>query len=350
MTPEDRARVLAAVAETVSEGSRQSRACEVAGVGERTIQRWQHPETAQDGRQGPLTVPGNKLSVAERESVLTVAASTEFCNKSPHQIVPTLADRGSYLASESTFYRLLRGAELLAHRGRERPKTKHRPKALAATKPNELYSWDITYLLSGVRGQYFYLYLFLDIFSRKIVGWRVHDRESADFSSVLLTEICKREGIDESQLCLHSDNGGPMKGATMLVTMQRLGIMPSFSRPSVSNDNPYSESNFKTMKYCPMFPTKPFESIEAATAWVESFVAWYNNRHLHSAIRFVTPESRHCGTDVAILEKRVSVYEIAKNKNPSRWSKQTRNWSRIDIVKLNFLKEDLVSDKQTAVA
>jgi len=338
VTAENRAQVLAAVAETVNEGCRQSKACEVAGVGERTLQRWQLPQTAVDGRHGPLTVPRNKLSAGEREQIVATATSAEFCNKSPHQIVPTLADRGNYLASESTFYRLLKDGALVSHRGRARPKTMHRPKALSATKPNELYSWDITYLLSGVRGTYFYLYLFLDVFSRKIVGWRVHDCESADFSSVLLTEICNREGIDQAQLCLHSDNGGPMKGATMLVTMQRLGIMPSFSRPSVSNDNPFSESNFKTMKYCPMFPTKPFESIEAATAWVESFVNWYNNRHLHSAIRFVTPESRHCGTDVAILENRISVYENAKSKNPSRWSQQTRNWNRIDIVKLNFLK------------
>ncbi len=350
MTEPDRARVLEVVAEAVNEGCRQSKACEVVGVDERTLQRWQRPDTAQDGRHGPLSVPANKLTDVERTAIVATAVSAEFCNKSPHQIVPTLADRGEYLASESSFYRLMREADVLTHRGSTNPKTKKRPKALEAVKPNELYSWDITYLLSTIRGQYFYLYMFLDIFSRKIVGWRVHERESADFSSVLLTEICVREGIEENQLSLHSDNGSPMKGATMLVTMQRLGIMPSFSRPSVSDDNPFSESLFKTVKHCPLYPTKPFESLAEATAWVESFVVWYNTEHLHSAISFVTPQSRHCGGDVEILKKRISVYENAKKKNPSRWSKSTRNWNRVTTVKLNHLKADLESDMYAAVA
>jgi len=201
-----------------------------------------------------------------------------------------------------------------------------RPKALQATKPNEVYSWDITYLLSALRGQYFYLYMYLDIFSRKIDGWRVHEAQSADLSSALLTEICEDEGINPNQLTTHADNGGPMKGATMLVTMQKLGVVPSFSRPSVSNDNPFSESLFKTLKYCPQYPTKPFELIEEATSWVGSFVSWYNNEHLHSVIKFVAPSTRHAGQDVAILEKRNCVYQEAREKNPLRWSSESRNW------------------------
>jgi transposase InsO family protein len=215
--------------------------------------------------------------------------------------------------------------------------------ALRALQPNEVYSWDITYLLSSLRGQYFYLYMFLDVFSRKIVGWRVHERESSDLSSYLLTEICLAENIDKKQLSLHADNGGPMKGATMLVTMQKLGVVPSFSRPSVSDDNPFSESLFKTLKYCPQYPTKPFDSIEAATAWVSSFVEWYNTEHLHSGIKFVTPSARHAGLDKGILEKRSTIYESAKKKNPLRWSGTTRNWNRIDTVNLNSLKEEFKS-------
>ena len=204
-----------------------------------------------------------------------------------------------------------------------------------ATSPNELYSWDITYLMSTVRGQYFYLYLFLDVFSRKIVGAEVHAHESAETSSKLLAKICKVEGVEKGRLTLHADNGGPMKGATILLTMQWLGVMPSFSRPSVSNDNPYSEANFRTLKFCPMYPKKPFESIEAAQAWVEKFVIWYNTVHLHSGIRFVTPESRHNGQAAELLQNREAVYAKAKTTNPSRWSGRTRNWSRIDHVKLN---------------
>jgi transposase InsO family protein len=336
----DRAEVLALVANAVRDGSRQGLACEAVGVDERTLQRWQRPATATDGRHGPLAAPQNKLSVVEREKVLAVAASPEFRDKSPRQIVPTLADRGEYLASESSFYRILTAASQLAHRGRAGPKNRHRPKALEATEPNQVYSWDITFLLSTLRGRYFYLYLFLDIFSRKIVGFRVHDRESMEFSSLLLSEICAQEKIDEAQLTVHADNGGAMKGSTMLATMERLGVMPSFSRPSVSDDNPFSESLFRTLKYCPVFPTKPFESTESATEWVEAFVAWYNGEHLHSGIGFVTPSSRHRGADVAILEKRHIVYEEAKRKNPSRWSKETRNWERVDNVKLNCLKSE----------
>lgn len=326
----------------MKDGASQRAACAVACVTERTLQRWRQSPTLEDRRKGPVTKPGNQLTEKERANVILISTSAEFRDKSPHQIVPELADRGEFVASESTFYRVLKSEALLAHRGKARPKTMSRPKELEASKPNEIYSWDITYLLSAVRGQYFYLYMFLDIFSRKIVGWRIHDRESADLSSALLTAICAGEQIDENQLSLHADNGGPMKGATMLVTMQKLGVIPSFSRPSVSDDNPFSESLFKTLKYCPQYPTKPFESIEAAMTWVEAFVAWYNCEHLHSGIKFVTPASRHDGGDVEILEKRNVVYMNARAKNPSRWSTTTRNWEPITTVKLNRLKNEIV--------
>jgi putative transposase len=340
VTLADRSKVLVLVAETVKDGSRQGKACEVVGINERTLQRWLKPATTKDGRRGPLSTPQNKFTVNESAKILEMATSPEFCDKSPHQIVPALADRGEYVGSESSFYRLLKASEMLAHRGKSRAKNNHRPLAFESTRPNEVYSWDITYLLSRIRGQYFYLYMFLDIFSRKIVGWRVHDRESAEYAAQLLSDICNCEGIDEGQLAVHADNGGPMKGATMLATIQRLGIMPSFSRPSVSDDNPFSESLFKTLKYCPSFPMKPFESVVAATGWVEAFVAWYNNVHLHSGIKFVTPSSRHSGADVEILKQRQIVYEKAKNKNPSRWSKETRNWDRVTTVHLNCLKKE----------
>lgn len=340
MTNIDRSQVLTLVASAVEDGSRQSRACAAVGVDERTLQRWQRPETAEDGRHGPVATPQSAFSAVERENILAIALSPEFCDKSPHQIVPALADRGEFVASESSFYRILALAKQLAHRGRAKQKSRHRPKALEATKPNEVYSWDITYLLSNVRGRYFYLYLFLDIFSRKIVGHRVHECESMEFSSRLLVETCERENVNRDELTVHADNGGPMKGATMLATMQTLGVVPSFSRPSVSDDNPFSESLFKTLKYCPRYPSKPFDSIAAASTWVDAFVTWYNDEHLHSAIKFVTPSSRHGGQDVAILDQRLLVYEAAKRRNPSRWSSDTRNWKRVGSVKLNCLKEE----------
>lgn len=182
--------------------------------------------------------------------------------------------------------------------------------------------------------------MFMDIYSRKIMGFRVHECESMEFSSVLIEEICFRERILVNQLVLHADNGGAMKGATMLATLQKLGVVLSFSRPRVSDDNPYSESLFKTLKYCPKYPSKPFDSIEAASNWVGEFVDWYNNGHLHSGIKFVTPASRHEGRDAEILKKRKEVYTAAKMKHPNRWSREIRNWSKVEKVFLNYLQEN----------
>jgi transposase InsO family protein len=285
------------------------------------------------------TSPANKLSREERAKLIAVTTNEEFRDLSPHQIVPRLADRGEYLASEATIYRVLKAESLLTHRGRSKPRDVARPRAFEATAPGQLLSWDITYLRSQIVGQFFYLYLFIDLFSRKIVGWEVHDCESAEHSSRLLSKICMDEGIQKNQVVVHSDNGSPMKGATMLATMQRLGVVPSFSRPAVSNDNPFSESLFKTLKYCPQYPSKPFASIEDTRTWVGQFVKWYNTVHLHSAIGFTTPESRHRGEDLEILEKRKKIYESAKQKNPSRWSGGIRNFEKIKVVQLNWLKE-----------
>jgi len=157
-------------------------------------------------------------------------------------------------------------------------------------------------------------------------------------AATMIEAICRAEGINKDQLSLHSDNGGPMKGATMLATLQRLGVMPSFSRPSVSDDNPYSEALFKTTKYCPMYPSKPFDGASTALSWVKRFVYWYNEEHLHSGIKFVTPGSRHRGEDKVILAKRRAVYEQAKKLMPIRWSRQTRNWVHVGEVSLNPLK------------
>ena len=346
---DDRAAILTLVAEGSASGLRLVDSCESVGVELRTVQRWRLLPTLEDGRKGPITQSAHKLTLIEKERIREISSSIEFINKSPHQIVPALADRGVFVASESSFYRVLRASEMLQHRGKSKPKTMNRPMPLVAVKPNEVYSWDITYLLSNIRGQYFYLYMFLDLFSRMIVGWQVHSKQSDELSSQLLADICEREGVDKNQLTTHADNGGPMKGATMLVTMQKLGVIPSFSRPSVSNDNPFSESLFKTLKYCPEYPTKPFESVQAATAWVESFVRWYNTEHLHSGIKFVTPESRHYGLDAEILVKRSLVYKAARDQNPLRWSKQPRNWGRIQSVKLNCLNDEINSNTSLAV-
>jgi len=175
----------------------------------------------------------------------------------------------------------------------------------------------------------------MDVYSRKVVAWQVHGCESSELAADLMIEACFREHITQDQIVLHSDNGSPMKGATMLAKLQDLGVMPSFSRPSVSDDNPYSEALFRTLKYRPEYPESAFIGLSDARDWTERFVEWYNNRHLHSGIRFVTPADRHSGKDKEILAKRHQVYLEAKNKHPERWSGKTRNWSSIEQVALN---------------
>ncbi|BBJ22783.1 hypothetical protein W01_07100 [Candidatus Nitrotoga sp. AM1P] len=222
-------------------------------------------------------MPKNKLSVLERERLLTVVNPEEFGSLPPSQIVPILADRGKYIASKSTRYRIMRAENQLRYRGAERPaQRRYKPRALCATAPNQLFSWDITYLPTPVKGIYFYLYLFMDIFSRKIVGWQIYDAGSSDLAGEVMRDICAREAIVPNQVVLHSDNGSPMKGATMLATLQALGVAPSFSRPAVSNDNPFSESLFKTLKYRPAYPCQAFENLLTARQWVSTFVQWYN--------------------------------------------------------------------------
>ena len=324
--------------EAIENNCRVAVACDDIGINVKTLGRWK--SRVQDQRKGPNSKPANKLTEEERNEVLMIATSETYRDLPPSQIVPALADEGKYIASESTFYKILKEEKMLEHRGKSKAPSNNRPAPLVSTGPNQIYSWDITYLRGPILGTFFYLYLFMDIFSRKIVGHAVHLTESMEHSSKLIDEICRNEGIERDQLVLHSDNGGAMKGATMLATLQRLGVVPSFSRPRVSDDNPFSESLFKTLKYCPEFPSRQFKSIEEAKTWVENFVDWYNTKHLHSGIKFISPADRHEGKDEAILKRRKIVYETAKLKNPNRWARETRNWNKIEKVYLNYLQKE----------
>lgn len=320
------------VEEAVAGGARFHKACEVVGLPARTVQRWVHSPV--DGRKGPRRSPANKLTQRERAEVVEVATSPEFRDMSPKQIVPLLADRGAYVASESTFYRVLHAEKLQHRRSRARPPAP-RPREHAAHGPWQVASWDITYLRSYVRGEFFFLYLIVDVWSRKILGWDVHEAESSELAAALVERVRLDADRELDGWVLHSDNGGPMKGATMLATLQRLGVVPSFSRPRVSDDNPFAESLFRTLKYRPEYPVSGFATLEDARRWVAAFVHWYNHEHQHSGIGFVTPADRHAGDDLEILDVRRSVYERARRRNPERWSGDARAWSRPDVVVLN---------------
>lgn len=348
---QERQVILSLLDEAQAAGARLKPACEVLGIDARTIQRWREVGGGEDGRHGPKGRPGNQLSKAEQKRVLAVANSQEFRNLSPKQIVPKLADRGRYLASESTFYRLLRAAGQMTHRGSAKPpRHVHRPTPYIATGPNQVWSWDITYLRSPVTGQFYYLYLFMDVWSRKIVGWAVHEVECGERASDLLKRTLRAEGLQTVKLVLHADNGSPMKESTLVATMQHLGVIPSYSRPRVSNDNPFSESLFGTMKGRPQYPRRPFKNLQAATEWTERFVHWYHEEHLHSEIGFVTPFQRHNGQSETILARRRAVYAAAKARQPNRWSGKTRAWVAPDIVHLNPAPVDPIDKLLSQVA
>lgn len=346
---EQRKNIIVLCDTAIKSGARQHKACGIMGISPKTLQRWKKPAELQcDGRKIRVLTPMNKLTEEERQKILKVANSEEFSSMTPNQIVPVLAERGQYIGSERTFYRVMKSEGQLAHRQKSKPRTaRSKPDELQATQPGQLLSWDITYLKTRVAGQFFYLYLFMDLFSRKIVGWQIYDREDSQLAADIVVDIAKREGYNRRQVDIHSDNGSPMKGATILATFQKLGITPSYSRPSVSNDNPYSESLFKTLKYCPHYPNKPFDDLQSARQWMSEFAQWYNHQHRHSGIKYVTPAQRHAGLDKAILAARSRTYEKAKEEHPERWARQARDWQWQERVVLNpnKLKED---DKKEA--
>lgn len=300
---------------------------------------------SQDGRlDARRPAPTNKLTDEEKEEILAVTRRPEYKDLPPSQIVPSLADKGRYLASESSFYRVLHEHKQQNHRGKSKAPACKEVSTHVASGPNQVYCWDITWLPGAVKGFYFYLYLVLDVFSRKVVGWEVHDEESSEHASTLIRKIHLREGIGAAPLVLHSDNGSPMKGASLLETLYKLNVVSSYSRPRVSNDNAYAEAIFKTCKYRPDFPSKGFSSITQAREWVHNFVIWYNSAHRHSGLKFVSPNERHSGRDQQVMAKRKAVYANAKARNPSRWSGNIRNWDLPEYVCLNPERQSVVQE------
>ena len=329
-------------------GARLRLACEIAGIDERTLQRWKAHAglVSGDGRpQAVHPVPSHALSEHERTRLLDVANEPRFCAVPPARIVPMLADEGVYLASESSFARVLRAHGQTAHRGRSKaPHAVRPPTTHIATTVRQVWCWDMTYLPATVMGRWFHLYLILDLYSRKIVGWEVHDSDHSDHAIRLVRRTALAEGIAALTVkpVLHGDNGSTRKATTVLAMLNWLGVKPSYSRPRVSDDNAYAESLFRTAKYRPEFPAKGFTDLDAARAWAAGFVHWYNIEHRHSGIQYVSPAQRHAGDDHAILAARHAVYEKARTLNPARWSGKTRDWTPIGAVTLNPERDSVI--------
>lgn len=270
------------------------------------------------GPPAPRPSPARALTKTERTTVLDLLHTERFIDASPAETYATLLDEGTYLASERTMYRILAAnAEVRERRNQRRHPVYARPELLA-TGPNKLWSWDITKLRGPARWTYFQLYVILDVFSRYVPGWMVATRESAELARRLIADTAAKQGITPGQLIVHADRGSSMRSRPVALLLADLGIAKSHSRPHVSNDNPYSEAGFKTLKYRPTFPER-FGSIEDARAFCADFFAWYNGEHRHSGIAMYTPADVHHGRTIALGEVRASVLAGAYAAHPERF-------------------------------
>ena len=345
---EDRQILARDIAYARAGGARLAQACALSGVDPRTLQRWTSADGLARGDRRPDTdrpVPSHALSAAERARIIAVANEPRFADTPPGRIVPALADEGVYIASEASFHRVLRAHGQMNRRGRARaPRPSGPPRTHIATRPGEVWCWDVTFLPAQIQGCWFYLYLILDLYSRKVVGFEVHDTDSAEHAAHLARRTALAEGVHAAaeRPVLHGDNGATLKATTVLAMLHWLGIEPSYSRPRVSDDNAFAEALFRTAKYRPEFPLKGLADLDAARQWARGFVQWYNHEHLHSGIRYVTPAQRHAGQDTCLLGARHALYQEARRRHPRRWSGQTRNWMPVGAVTLNPERDAVV--------
>jgi len=312
---EDRQILVRDIEQACAEGARLAPTCALAGIDARTLRRWKAGDGLQQGDRRPdadRPVPSHALSEAERTRIIEIANEPRFAETPPARIVPALADEGIYIASESSFHRVLRAHGQMNRRGRAQPpRTLRPPTTHIATGPGDVWCWDVTFLPAQIQGRWFYFYLILDLYSRKIVGFEVHDTDSAEHAAHLVRRTALAEGVHAKPVrpVLHGDNGATLKATTVLAMLHWLGIKPSYSRPRVSDDNAFAEALFRTAKYRPEFPIKGFADLHTARQWAMRFVQWHNDEHRHSGIRYVTPAQRHAGQDGLVLAARHVVYQ-----------------------------------------
>jgi putative transposase len=296
-----------------------SNACQSLMVSRATFYRSQQPPPSARPLTGRRS--GRALSEAERAETLSVLHSEEFVDRAPAAVCATLLDQRRYLCSPRTMYRLLATQGEARERRNQLTHPHYQAPELLATAPNQVWSWDITKLRGLVKWTYYYLYVVLDIFSRYVVGWMVATRETAELARQLLLESCLKQNIALDQLTIHSDRGPAMTSKPVALLLADLGVTRSLNRPHVSNDNPFSESQFKTLKYCPEFPDR-FGSLQDARSFSDSFFTWYNQEHRHSGIAMLTPEMVHYGRAEAVIAGRRRVLEEAYRKHPERFVRQ----------------------------
>jgi putative transposase len=282
----------------------------------RARQKASQPEKPVSGRPQPERA----LSQEEKEQVCQVLNSARFQDSAPRQVYATLLDEGIYHCSWRTMYRILHENDEVRERRNQLRHPAYSKPELLATKPNQLWSWDITKLKGPVKWTFYYLYVILDVYSRYVVGWLLAERESAALAEQLIAETCAKEGIEPNQLTVHADRGGSMRSKPVALLLADLGVTKTHSRPYTSTDNPYSESQFKTLKYRPGFPER-FGSRADARAWVRAFIHWYNHQHRHSSLGLMTPATVHYGEAQSVRAQRQTVLEAAYIAHPERFVK-----------------------------
>lgn len=291
-------------------------ACYCIGLARATYNRWRY------NKPGvlPERASHRRISDEERQRILSILCSERFCDKSVRQAWATLLDEDVYLCSIRTMYRILSDNKAVRERRNQLTHPEYKKPELMATGPNQLWSWDITKLHGPSKWTYFYLYVILDVYSRKVVGWMVAHRESATLATKLIQDTCEKEGIAEDQLTIHADRGTSMRSKAVAFLLADLGVTKTHSRPYTSSDNPYSEAHFKTLKYHPSFP-KQFGCIQDARVFLRKFFKWYNCEHRHSGIGLVTPDQRHTGEDKVVTVKRKETLERFYERHPERFVK-----------------------------
>lgn len=311
-----------------------TQACLALGVARASAYRfWKRKENPVQPKE-PVK-PERALSDEEREQALEVLDSARFVDIAPQEVYATLLDEGVYLCSARTMYRILEGKKEVRERRNQATHTEYAKPELLATQPNELWSWDITKLKGPVKWSCFHLYVILDVFSRYVVGWMVADRESSELAKKLISETIRKQEADPSHLTIHADRGSSMKSKPVALMLSDLGVTKTHSRPHVSNDNPFSESHFKTMKYRPEFPTR-FGSIEDARAFCVDFFQWYNHEHHHSGIALLTPATVHYGLAESVTQARLETLQQAYQLHPERFVKKDPKPPRLpDAVWIN---------------
>jgi len=326
-----RCELIVLIDEAIAAGARQFRACEVIGLDERRLRRWRLSDG--DGRTGGYRASDQALTEAEKDGIVEVMNADDLRNLPPKQAFHRLMDRGVYLCSYTRFLQVLKERKLVVSKRKKRRGGPGKRPQLAATAPNQVWCWDITWLESPIVGKYFYLYMIIDLFSRNVVGWGVAAQESGAVARKVFAHALEAEGVCADQLIVHADNGKPMRSRTLQKLFELLAVTASHGRPHTSNDNAYAESLFATFKGRVAYP-EYFHSLRAAREYCAMFFAWYNTEHLHSGLDYLTPIQVHSGAHRQILARRNALLEENRRKHPQRHGGTEKMYAIPETVRL----------------